>query len=195
MSVSEYGERYKLVASGFSQRLDLCTPKVWSATTPCEGWSVRDLVLHSAQVHLNVAGLAQDEVPLKLAEVEIASELDEGAGNSLVSTWKRGSETICEILGNEERSSKEVQTRAGTMAFDKLVGTMLCADTLVHTWDLARGAGLDETLNASVVSAIYAFMKSNDAIIRVPGGFGPKVQPPPNASEQVELLCFTGRQP
>lgn len=30
-------------------------------------------------------------------------------------------------------------------------------------------------------------------MIRMPGVFGPKVEPPPGADLQTRLLCFTGR--
>jgi hypothetical protein len=77
--------------------------------------------------------------------------------------------------------------------FEQLVGTLLSADTLIHTWDLARGAGLDENLDARSVAAVLAFMMPNDELLRVPGGFGPALEPPAGADEQVRLLCFAGR--
>jgi hypothetical protein len=32
-------------------------------------------------------------------------------------------------------------------------------------------------------------------MLRVPGGFGAKLEPPPGADEQTRFLAFVGRQP
>ena len=41
------------------------------------------------------------------------------------------------------------------MTLDEYIGRM-CPDTLVHTWDLARAAGVDDTLDPGAVSVVYA---------------------------------------
>ena len=33
-----------------------------------------------------------------------------------------------------------------------------------------------------------------DEMMRTPGGFGPKIDPPPGADVQTRLLAFTGRR-
>jgi uncharacterized protein (TIGR03086 family) len=69
------------------------------------------------------------------------------------------------------------------------------SDVLVHTWDLARATGGDETLNPETASIVLERLKPNDEILRSTGTFGPKLDPPPGADAAVELLCFTGRRP
>ena len=58
----------------------------------------------------------------------------------------------------------------------------------------ADGAvGGDEQLDADAVSGAYSGLKPMDAMIRMPGVFGPKVESAPDASEQTQFLNFLGR--
>lgn len=75
-----------------------------------------------------------------------------------------------------------------------MIGRLLCGDTLVHTWDIARSTGQDETLDPVGVSHAFAMLLPNDEAIRGAGSFGPKIEPPPGADEQTRFLCFLGRR-
>jgi uncharacterized protein (TIGR03086 family) len=68
-------------------------------------------------------------------------------------------------------------------------------DVLVHTWDLARATGQDETLEPSEVAGMLTGMEPMDAAIRGSGQFGPRVPVPDDADVQTKLIAFTGRQP
>ena len=81
------------------------------------------------------------------------------------------------------------------MPFESLVGRLLCADTLIHTWDLARTTGLDESLDPEAIAKASEFLTPIDDAIRRPGGFEPKIDPSPDADAQTKLLNFAGRGP
>lgn len=85
------------------------------------------------------------------------------------------------------------QWDAGTQTFETLVGRLLCADTLVHTWDLARATAQDEHLDAEAGTKALEFLRSVGEAIRGPGGFGPEITPSPGADTQTVLLNFGGR--
>jgi uncharacterized protein (TIGR03086 family) len=68
-------------------------------------------------------------------------------------------------------------------------------DILVHTWDLARATGLDETLDATEVGRMLAGMEPYDEAMRQSGHYGPRVEVPDDADEQTRLIAFTGRRP
>ena len=73
---------------------------------------------------------------------------------------------------------------------------MFCTgDILVHTWDLARATGLDETLDADEVHRMFVGMEPMDEMLRASGHYGPRVAVPDDADEQTQLIAFTGRQP
>ena len=68
-------------------------------------------------------------------------------------------------------------------------------DILVHTWDLARATGLDETLDPDEVHSLYEGMQPMDEALRQSGHYGPRVPVPDDADEQTKLIAFTGRRP
>ena len=80
------------------------------------------------------------------------------------------------------------------MTMEDLIGRLLCNDTVVHTWDLARATGQNETLDSAAVTIVFEGIRPADEAIRGDGGFGPKIEPEPDANEQTRFLNFLGRQ-
>jgi uncharacterized protein (TIGR03086 family) len=71
----------------------------------------------------------------------------------------------------------------------------LCFDLVVHGWDLARAAGLDEHIEPDDVAHVFARARSFGPAMRSPLAFGPEVEAPLSADEQCQLLAFLGRRP
>ena len=65
----------------------------------------------------------------------------------------------------------------------------------MHTWDLARATGLDETLDADIVTEMLIGMQPMDDMLRQSGHYGPKVAVDDDADDQTKLIAFTGRTP
>jgi uncharacterized protein (TIGR03086 family) len=76
-----------------------------------------------------------------------------------------------------------------------VIGMIVLGDVVVHTWDLARAAGLDEKLDPDEVHGMLEGMLPMDDMLRQSGQFGPRVEVPDDADEQTRLIAFTGRQP
>lgn len=142
-----------------------------------------DVVRHLSGVHRNIAALAG---PSHIEGLEGIQDP--------VMEWKAASGRISSMLADQAIANQVVSSMIGELPFAQLVETMLCADTLVHTWDLAKGAGLDDRLDPDLVEATFAFMKPADEMLRHPELFGPKIEPPPGADAQSQLLCFLGRE-
>jgi uncharacterized protein (TIGR03086 family) len=85
-------------------------------------------------------------------------------------------------------------TAARGDAAEQLIGRIMATDVLVHTWDLARATGGDETLDQTAVEGAYSGLKPLDAMIRREGVFGPRIDAPEGADIQTEFLSFTGRR-
>ena len=69
-------------------------------------------------------------------------------------------------------------------------------DVLVHTWDLARATGLDETLDADEVARLVQHLEDMPfEAMEASGQYGPRVAAPPDADDQVRLLTAMGRTP
>ncbi len=65
----------------------------------------------------------------------------------------------------------------------------------MHTWDLARATGQDETLDPAKCAELLAGMEPIDELLRTSGQYGPRVELPDGADVQSRMLAFIGRDP
>jgi len=180
--MSEVSARYARVADGFGARVADITDSTWNAPTPCTEWTVRDLVGHVVSVHRHViAGFGGELAPP-------ATDAD------LPGAWRAATEQVRAVLADPERASAPVEGRFAPMSMQELIGRLLCIDTVVHTWDLARATGHNETLDAAAVTIAFDGIRPADEAIRGAGGYGTKIEPAPDADEQTRFLNFLGRR-
>lgn len=184
--MSEIADRYRRIAAAFTDRATAVPAAGWDAPAPCEGWVARDVVRHMVEwmpsVVFTGTGLA---VPDDAPSVD-----DDPAG-----AWLAFDGTVQSGLDDPEIAMREVDMRMGTFTYEQAVANFCIADVLVHTWDLARATGLDETLDADEVHGALAGMESVDELLRSSGHYGPKVEVAEDADEQTRLIAFTGRRP
>jgi uncharacterized protein (TIGR03086 family) len=182
--MAEVADRYAAVAADFTARVRGVGGH-WSAPSPCEGWTARDVVAHVISSHRAA-----------LAEVEDPGSEEGPVGNhgDITAAWHSASEALNAALADPSKASRVIANPLGDMPFEALVGRLLCADTVIHTWDLARATGQDERLDAAAVEAAFDLLLPLDGQVRQPGLFGPEIEPPPGADRQTELLCFLGRR-
>jgi uncharacterized protein (TIGR03086 family) len=180
--MSEIIERYACVADGFGARLNGVATDRWSSDSPCVEWTARDVAVHVINTHRRVRAA--------LGDVDY-EELDREG--DLKAPWASATQGIRAALTDESLASKTVGGVFGEQPFASLVGRLLCADTLIHTWDLARATGQDDALNEDASAKALEFLTPIDDAIRRPGGFAPKLTPPDGADIQTRLLSFAGR--
>lgn len=188
--VSEEQDRYMRVAEGFTARVDALGEDSWSAPTPCPDWTVRDLVAHVVATHGRVLERLPSETP---AVDEPSGDPEAGSEADLVVAWRAERDRVTAAVSDPDRAATPVAGMGGDQPFATLVDTLLCTDTLIHTWDLARAAGLDERLDPDALARARAFMEPLADMMRSPGGFGPPVEPAPGADDQERFLAFCGR--
>lgn len=181
--MTEVQESYRRVSKGFDAAVRAVTPDKWSAQSPCEQWTARDVVAHVVAGHRSVIAGIKGGEPAPL-----------GADEDPVRAWEEASRALDGITGEPEALAKEVEGPPGKMPAGRLIGQFVTMDMLVHTWDLARAVGADERLDEDSVRRAYETLKPMDDMIRQAGIFGPKIEPPADADLQTEFLCFIGRQ-
>jgi len=178
----EVVERTTRLVWGFDDRVRAAPAGSWSNPAPCEGWTARDVVTHVGNNLFGIAaGLTASGEPRRIA-----------ADDDIATAWDDAREQFLGALASGDLSTS-LPGPFGPMPAEQLIGRLIATDVLVHTWDLARAVGGDDRLDAEAVSGAYSGLKPMDEMIRRPGVFGPKVEPPAGADEQAEFLCFLGR--
>jgi uncharacterized protein (TIGR03086 family) len=183
--MSDIADRYRRVAGAFSDRVRAVPPDRWDAPAPCEGWVARDIVAHLVEwlsaYFFGTWGIEPPPAP---------SVEEDPAG-----AWFALDRTIQAALDDPAVAGREAVTRFGPAPFESQIDMICTGDILIHTWDLARAAGLDERLDDDEVRAFLAAAEPMDEALRQSGHYGPKVPVPDDADEQTRLLAFLGRQP
>jgi uncharacterized protein (TIGR03086 family) len=188
--MSENSRIYTSVLFDFEHVLRSVPKDAWDGPSPCEGWSVRDVAGHAMVVVNNVAARAGIGSMLDAFE-----NVGAVAGDDPVATFRAIRKRFIEAMDDPAAVEIVIESRLGTMTIDEYIEQMY-GDTLVHTWDIARGAGLEETLDPDAVEVVYASYLARDmAPLRTPGRYDDEVEIETAASLQDKLLAFTGRTP
>ncbi|MCL5048630.1 MAG: TIGR03086 family metal-binding protein [Firmicutes bacterium] len=180
-SRQEVLKRYSLVAEDFAHRLANVTPAQLHLPTPCHEWDVSRLITHVIETNFRVGA-------------QVDSSNQHRSADDFVSQWETAKSLITDLLANEATANQMTSGMFGEQSFASLVGRLLCADTLFHTWDLAKATSQDTNLNQDAVEKAFAFLEPLDEAIRRPGGFAPKITSAPDADLQTRFLNFGGRQ-
>ena len=112
-----------------------------------------------------------------------------------VAAWAALDGAIRGLLDDPVVAAQSFDAPPGPMTVEGAVDMLYTGDVLVHTWDLARATGLDESLDPDEVHRMYEGMEPMDEMLRASGHFGPRVDVRADADEQTKLIAFTGRDP
>jgi uncharacterized protein (TIGR03086 family) len=179
-------DKYRRAVADFSAVVDAVAADKWSAASPCEGWTAAHVVGHV------IGGTQMISTVQTGAESDFSDPLA-AAGDDPAASFAAARELALSTL-TDEYLAKPVQSPFGEVPLDQLIGMLLVNDVLIHTWDLAKAAGVDVTLDSQLCEEAYAAIVPLDAMVRGEGIFGPKIDPPADADAETKLLCFVGRQ-
>jgi uncharacterized protein (TIGR03086 family) len=183
--MSEIADRYRRVAADFTDKIAAVPAAAWDNESPCPGWTARDVVAHLVEW---LSGFFFGLWEIDPGPIPPAAE-NPGAA------WAAVDRAIQAALDDPAAAALTRDTPVGTSSFEAAVDRICTPDVLVHTWDLARATGLDDTLDADAVHRMVEGMGPSDEAMRASGHFGPKVEVPDDADEQTRLIAFMGRQP
>jgi len=179
-------ERYRIVARRFSETVDSVAAGRWDAPAPCEGWVARDVVRHLVEW---VPPFLHEGAAVVLARGPAVDHDPAGAWHAL----DQGLQSLLDDPATPTR--RFVHPRAGTHPLDQAIGTFILGDVLIHTWDLARAAGLPEQLDEVEVARMYEGMLPLDDVLRSSGHYGARTEVDDGADVLPKLIAFTGRRP
>jgi uncharacterized protein (TIGR03086 family) len=147
--------------------------------TPCDDWDVRSLLNHMLDTHRYFIGTARGE------DVSLPSATPPGfIGENPVATFEKGRSDLISALGEP-----------GVIEKTGPVLGIAFADQLLHGWDLAQGTGQDSTMPEGLPAAAYEMIHGRFTDEQREGVFKPAIDVPSDASPQVKLLAYTGRDP
>ena len=137
--MSETTDRMKVLIDGFDARMNAAPAGAWDNQSPCTEWKARDVVEHVANNFFSIGGALSGTTNPPM-----------GADESPPDAWARAKEAFVPQLDTADLSVP-LDGPFGPMPAEQLIGRLIATDLLVHTWDLARAVGGDESLPTDIV--------------------------------------------
>jgi uncharacterized protein (TIGR03086 family) len=180
-------DNHRRVAGAFTDRVrGVAGPDGWDAAAPVAGWTARDVVGHLVEWF-----------PGFLAR---GSGVQLPAGPSVaddpVGAWQTQCDAVQAVLDDPSTASKVLaDPHIGEVALPEAIDRFYTADVFMHTWDLARATGQDDTLDPDYCAVLLDGMVPFEEAMRGSGQYGPRVPVADDAPVQVRMLGFIGRDP
>jgi uncharacterized protein (TIGR03086 family) len=198
-TLDAFVERFTLSSKEFERTLRSVRPEQWTLATPCAEWNVRQLVNHATRGNLNYVRLAEGGTSADFLRLREHDAL--------------GADPLAAYAGSV-RECAEAFARPGVLdrvldhPLGRITGRQALAvrttDNTIHTWDLARAIGTDDTLDTGLVTwidehlhDIYAGLAETPTAEWTTHRFfaQPQGTPARDASRQARLLHRMGRNP
>ena len=181
---AEPARRHRLIAHAFARRVH--GARDWSAAAPVEGWAARDVVVHLVEW---LPSFVQGGSDVSWPDVPSPNEDPAGA-------WDAHQRAVQDLLDNPAKACADfTNPHTGSMPLAQAIDRFYTSDVFLHTWDLARATGQDESLDTELCAAMLAGMEPLEELIRSSGQYGPAVPVSEGADPQTRLLGFIGRDP
>lgn len=168
------------------------TPTDLDRPTPCDDWTVRDLLAHLVGVENRIVHIAGGGTP-----DQMPAHVDGIADDGWATAWNDRLDGLREVVATTDANCMVVHP-AGTMPWAVALG-IYASELVTHAWDLARALGVDDTLNQQLAAGVLPPMKAalpaelRGAEIGIP--FGPVVAVGSDATPYAELVGWLGRDP
>ncbi|WP_370962309.1 TIGR03086 family metal-binding protein [Amycolatopsis sp. cg9] len=184
-------DRFLLAGKGFEHHLRAVPADGWAAPTPCSERDVRALVNHMTRGNLNYVGLLAGATRAEFLAARDADAL----GDDPVAAYTGSVRACAAAFAAPGALDRVVDYPLGELTGRRALAVRT-ADSTVHTWDLARALGADDTLDPGLVAwldedhdAIFAGLALSSRVFAAP--------PPdePGASRQDRVLRRFGRDP
>ncbi len=180
---SDPSSRHRVVAAGFTSRVEGTSD--WDAPAPVPDWAARDVVRH----------LVEWFPAFLEAGTGLTLERGPSVDEDPVAAWRVHASAVQELLDGPAAETAFAHPMVGQMPLPRAVDQFYVSDVFMHTWDLARATGQDETLDADTCAQMLAGMQPIEEVLRSSGQYGPRVEVPDDADVQTRFLGFIGRDP
>lgn len=181
-------ELLPVAGAEFTARVHAVPADAWHAPTPCTEWDVRDLVNHVVGEHLWAPHLLRGETVEEVGDRYDGDVVGADPVAAWDDAWSASSAAWAAASDDQDVHLSRGPTPASAYAEEML------SDLVVHGWDLARGAGLDERGDPRAVARVLQTAEAHAAEWAGSTMFGDRIDVDSD-DPQDRLLGLLGRQP
>lgn len=180
----DLAQDYRAKAEALDQLGSSAGSPDWQRSSPCDGWSARDVIDHLVDTQRDF--LTQRELSLP----EDAAEDDAG---DPAQRWRAHSHAVASLLDDPTVSGTAYDGYFGPTTVGETLAQFYGWDMLVHRWDLARGLGADVTFTDSELDEMEGPLPMFGDQLYAEGICGPAVEVGADEPRQVQVLARLGR--
>ena len=160
---------------------------VWDQQSPCEQWSAKEVLGHVMRATQSVTAAATGGTfPGDRTEADVA-------GVDPRATWAQSRDALLAALDQPGAIDQNFNGPFGPGTIDSFLA-IHSIDCLLHTWDIAKTAGIDAHLPVDMAAGGAAGLAALGDAVRGPGLFGPAVEI--DSDDPVaRLVAIAGRNP
>ena len=162
----------------------------WDLPTPCEGWTVRELVNHIVAGNLWAAQLGSGRTI-----ADVGSDLDgDVLGTDPIGAYDQSAESAATVFEMPGALDAPCAVSYGPVPGSVYAGHRLI-DVLIHGWDVASATGQPTGIDPSLVEACWDVVRPQLSLLQGSGAFGVEVADSADSDPQTSLLNALGRRP
>jgi uncharacterized protein (TIGR03086 family) len=183
---SRAGDLHLAVCRRFGSAVSSAHGK-WDSPSPCAAWRARDVLEHVIGFH--------DVLLLRPLGLKPERPRDDPRRR-----WQLTYHRVQEAIGRRELFERVIEVPAieknpaTRLDAGKLV-PLLTRDVLVHTWDLARAVGADDSLDPTWCAIFLDELPADLGALNASGMFAAPIVISDRADTQSRLLARLGRDP
>lgn len=175
-------DRYDAARRPLTALVDAVPAASWSSSSPCEGWTTRDVVRHLVETQRDL--FAPHRVDLgELPDVD-----DDPAR-----AWRAHSQRVQAALADDAVPAIAYEGYFGPTTLGATLQQFYVWDMIVHRWDIARATGLDATLTDPELDLVEQGVDSFGDALYMDGICRPGVTAPADAGRLERVLATLGR--
>ncbi|HET7802317.1 MAG TPA: TIGR03086 family metal-binding protein [Humibacillus xanthopallidus] len=174
---------YARLADRFGAVVDRLDDADWERDSPCEGWSARDVLHHVVSTQRDF-----------LAKHGFDAGADADAEADPRGAWHAHDERLRDLLTDPAVAAHEYDGVFGRTTVGASIVTFYGFDLVVHRWDIAAAAGLDERFDDRELDMIESSADGFGEHLYDDGVCKPAVSSAADADRQARILARLGRR-
>ncbi len=186
--MSENLRTYTKAIFGLDHVVRLVPADAWSNASPCSQWTARDVLGHVIGIQRWIETLALGTQ----ATIDPWDNPGQVAGDDPAAAWASVRDAVLAALDAPGVLNRVIESFVGLESIDTAIGWNV-VDTTVHTWDIARAAGVDEAIDPALVAHVAAQVEPRVDHLRESTFIGAPAECPPDADSTTRLLALLGR--
>lgn len=173
---------YEIARRPLAAVVDAVPAERWTNSSPCEGWTARDVLWHLIQTQRDF--LTGHDIDLGAAP-DIAADP--------AAAWREHAKRVRGAISDDAVGAMEFDGHFGPTTVGATLEQFYVWDMVVHRWDIARAVGVDAVLSDTELDRLEAGADSFGEALYMDGICRPGVDAPAAAGRKERVLARLGR--